>query len=82
MVCPIFICVQFGFVIFWQKEIGEKARNKMLVKLIIGVNHTKILRAAFGSDLHSFDVLGVLGLEFFGKRKLAQKLLIKCWGNF
>jgi hypothetical protein len=26
-------CLQFGFVIFWQKEFGAKAAHKMLVKL-------------------------------------------------
>jgi hypothetical protein len=25
--------MQFGFVIFWQKDLGAKAANKMLVKL-------------------------------------------------
>jgi hypothetical protein len=29
----IFMCLQFGFVIFWQKEFGKKAAHKMLVKL-------------------------------------------------
>ena len=28
-----FMCLQFGFVIFWQKEICAKAARKMLVKL-------------------------------------------------
>ena len=27
------MCLQLGFVIFWQKEIGTKAARKMLVKL-------------------------------------------------
>jgi hypothetical protein len=27
------MCLQFGFVIFWQKDIGAKAAHKMLVKL-------------------------------------------------
>jgi hypothetical protein len=27
------MCLQFGFVIFWQKDFGAKAANKMLVKL-------------------------------------------------
>jgi len=26
-------CLQFGFVIFWQKDFGAKAAHKMLVKL-------------------------------------------------
>ena len=30
------MCLQFGFVIFWQKEFGAKAAHKMLVKLTLG----------------------------------------------
>ncbi len=26
------MCLQFGFVIFWQKDFGAKAAHKMLVK--------------------------------------------------
>jgi hypothetical protein len=32
-----FICLQFGFVIFWQKDFGAKGAHKMLVKLTPGV---------------------------------------------
>jgi hypothetical protein len=31
--CAAFMCLQFGFVIFWQKDFGTKAAHKMLVKL-------------------------------------------------
>jgi len=31
-----FMCLQFGFVIFCQKEIGAKAAHKILVKLTLG----------------------------------------------
>ena len=31
-----FLYLQFVFVIFWQKEIGEKAEHKMLMKLTAG----------------------------------------------
>jgi hypothetical protein len=34
--CAAFMCLQFGFVIFWQKDIGTKAAHKMLVKLSPG----------------------------------------------
>jgi hypothetical protein len=27
------MCLQFGFVIFWQNDFGAKAAHKMLVKL-------------------------------------------------
>jgi len=29
-------CLEFGFVIFWQKDFGAKAAHKMLVKLAPG----------------------------------------------
>jgi hypothetical protein len=32
-----FMCLQFGFVIIWQKDFGAKAAHKMLVKLTPGV---------------------------------------------
>jgi hypothetical protein len=31
--CAAFMCLQFGFGIFWQKDYGTKAAHKMLVKL-------------------------------------------------
>jgi len=30
--CTAFMCLQFGFVIFWQKDLGAKAAHKILVK--------------------------------------------------
>ncbi len=30
------MCLKFGFVIFWQKDLGTKAAHKMLVKLTPG----------------------------------------------
>jgi hypothetical protein len=29
------MCLQFGFLIFWQKDFGAKAAHKMLVKLTL-----------------------------------------------
>jgi hypothetical protein len=37
------MCLQFGFVIFWQKDFGAKAAHKMLVKLTPGINVKKNL---------------------------------------
>jgi hypothetical protein len=34
--CAAFMCLQFGFEIFWQKDFGAKAAHKMLVKLTPG----------------------------------------------
>jgi hypothetical protein len=31
--CAAFMCLQFGFVIFWQKDFGAKIAHKMLGKL-------------------------------------------------
>jgi hypothetical protein len=39
--------LQFGFVIFWQKDFGAKAAHKMLVKLTPGgpfVDHVVAIR--------------------------------------
>jgi hypothetical protein len=41
--CPAFMCLQFGSVIFWQKDFGTKAAHKMLVKLIPEHKMTKTL---------------------------------------
>ena len=48
------------------------------------VNFTNNLQAAFSykSLLSSFFCTCGLGLYFFGKRKLVQKRLIKCWWNW
>ncbi len=45
-----FMCLQFGFVIFWQEDFGAKAAHKMLVTLTPGVNVTNILWAAFSYE--------------------------------
>jgi hypothetical protein len=37
VLCTPFMCLQFGFVIFWRKDFGAKAAHKMLVKLTAGV---------------------------------------------
>jgi hypothetical protein len=31
--CTAFICLKFGFIIFWQKDYGAKAAHKMLVTM-------------------------------------------------
>ena len=36
VLCTAFKCLQFGFVVFWQKDFGAKAAHKMLVKLTPG----------------------------------------------
>jgi hypothetical protein len=34
--CAAFMCLKFGFIIFWQKDFGAKAAHKILVKLTLG----------------------------------------------
>ncbi len=34
--CAAFLCLEFGFVIFWQKDFGTKAAHKILVRLTPG----------------------------------------------
>jgi hypothetical protein len=38
--CPAFLCLQFMFVIFWQKDFGAKVVHKMLVKLTTELTFT------------------------------------------
>jgi hypothetical protein len=41
------MCLQFGFVIFWQKEFGTKAAHKMLVKLTPGGRNWLLIHPNF-----------------------------------
>jgi hypothetical protein len=41
--CAAFMCLQFGFVIFWQKDFGAKADHKMLVKLTPGGTNWQLI---------------------------------------
>ena len=47
-------------------------------------NFTNILQAAFWFEkcFAQLSYAYSLGLQFFGKRKLAQKQLVKCWWNW
>jgi hypothetical protein len=47
VLCTSFLCLHFGFEIFWQNNMFTKAAHKMLVKSKIGVNFTNILVAVF-----------------------------------
>jgi hypothetical protein len=46
--CKAFICLQFGFVIFWQKDFGTKAAHKMLVKLTPGGRNRQLIYLNLG----------------------------------
>ena len=41
VICAAFLCLELGFVIFWQMEISSKAALKLLVKLTTGLNIRK-----------------------------------------
>ena len=51
MLFAAFMCLQPGFVIFWQKEISAKAACKMLVILTTGVNFINFLRVAVSYEM-------------------------------
>jgi hypothetical protein len=40
--CAAFMCLQFGFVIFWRKDFGTKAAHKILVKLTLTVKEPNL----------------------------------------
>jgi hypothetical protein len=42
------MCLQFGFVFFWQKAFGAKAAHKMLVKLTPGQNLDPVFNSICG----------------------------------
>jgi hypothetical protein len=44
-ICAAFMCLQFGFVIFWQNDFGAKSAHKMLVKLTPRPNVLKLFTA-------------------------------------
>jgi hypothetical protein len=43
VLCAPFMCLQLGFVIFWQKDFGAKAAHKMLVKLTPGGRNWQLI---------------------------------------
>jgi hypothetical protein len=43
ILCCIFMCLKYGFVIFWQKDFGAKAAHKMLVKLTPGGRNWQLI---------------------------------------
>ncbi len=51
--CAAFMCLQFGFVFFWQKDFGANAAHKMWVKLTPGgsIEPTYILTLLFSENL-------------------------------
>ncbi len=61
VLCAPFMCLQFGFVIFWQKDFGAKAAHKMLVKLSSWVGFLKVfiaLKKRLDIGPHSLQIFG------------------------
>ncbi len=57
VICTAFKCLQFGFVIFWQKDFGAKDAHKMLVKLTPGLCTQAFQFGIFLKLLHIISVL-------------------------
>jgi hypothetical protein len=55
--------LQFGFVIFWQKDFGAKADNKMLVKLTSG----EIFSASLAKGQNKLECLSLA--SFYNQEK-------------
>ncbi len=72
--CAALMCLQFGFVIFWQKDFGTKAAHKMLAKLtpedienvILRFFHCFHLSAVFKNTLLLFKHKFLLQADFRG----------------
>jgi hypothetical protein len=73
--CTAFMCLQFGFVIFWQKDFGAKVGHKMSVKLQPGMHKQVQLPSLVACVLHctSPNVNGSLP-EFFHLGDMAGKV--------
>jgi hypothetical protein len=46
--CAAFMCLKFGFVIFWREDFGVKDAHKMLVKLTPGWARTWGIKGMIG----------------------------------
>jgi len=70
----VFMCLQFGFITFWRKEIGTKVASKMFVKLTTGV-HVHPFRQRVRKSMSC--------LEYFCVRTMLAKLTVEknLWSN-
>jgi hypothetical protein len=85
---PPFMYLQFGFLIFMQKDFGAKAAHKMLVKFSPGVNFTNTLWAAFASKSFFQKITNPnckhtkAAQKTFAARKIFLKFLPACPPRF
>ncbi len=54
--CAAFMCLHFGFVIFWRKDFGAKAAYKKLVKLTPGIIVIKLFCPKSSNFVISYSV--------------------------
>jgi hypothetical protein len=80
--CAAFLYLQFGFVTFCGKNISAKAVCKMLAKLTLGVNFTKVFCARFLCKcLFSSYVLAWTNLNVTRKKVFVRKTHAKNVGE-
>ena len=74
--CADFLCLQFRFVIFWQKEISANSAHKMMVKLTT-VCWVKWLTGwpKYGTSCLSASCQQCLNFHFYGKWQLLLSVL-------
>jgi len=82
--CAAFMCLQFGFVIFWQKDFGAKAAHKMLVKLTPGYpwqlknSHPNVYHTECGQIIGKKYIIGIVNQYKWSK---VNKLSRLKWGH-
>jgi len=64
--CAAFMCLQFGFVIFWQKDFSAKAAHTMLVKLTPALLHCLAKKACVHKNF--YHTIAPFLVKHFGKR--------------
>ena len=73
MIFVAFLYLQFVFVMFWQREISNKAARQVLVKLTLRVNFTNILGAKAFSKFFLVQCLEQV-VQMTASGSIAQKL--------
>ena len=74
VLCAPFMCLQFGFVIFWRKDFGAKAAHKMLVKLTPGYQRCSLFKWSFNGK-RSFIILAAVLFHQQRNQEAARKAI-------